>query len=209
MSLSKARTARTRDPEATRRKLVEAMAALVLKQGYHATTVEQVCALAGVTKGSFFHHFNGKEETGKAVLKWWGGMGMELYSAAWNAPGAEPLEQLRRMLDIMSGFTERPGQICACVVGMMSQELAQSHPELRAECARQLGIWTRHVARMLAEAKARHKPRADFDPEEAAWFLNSLWQGSMLVAKARREPEIIRRNLRMARAFVDGLFFPA
>lgn len=209
MSLPNARTARTRDPEMTRRKLVEAMAALVLKQGYHATTVEQVCALAGVTKGSFFHHFSGKEETGKAVLKWWGGMGMELYSAAWNAPGAEPLEQLRRMLDIMSGFTERPGQICACVVGMMSQELAQSHPKLRAECGRQLGIWTRQVARLLAEAKARNKPRVDFDPQEAAWFLNSLWQGSMLVSKARREPEIIRRNLRLARDFVDGLFFPA
>jgi TetR/AcrR family transcriptional repressor of nem operon len=39
-----------------------------------------------------------------------------------------------------------------------------------------------------------------------AWFLNSLWQGSALVGKARQSMEMIRANLRLARAYVDLLF---
>jgi TetR/AcrR family transcriptional repressor of nem operon len=41
---------------------------------------------------------------------------------------------------------------------------------------------------------------------EVAWFLNSLWQGSMLIGKTCRTPEMIRRNLQIARGYVDGLF---
>jgi len=185
---------------------VTATVGLILKQGFAATTVDQICAEAGMTKGSFFHHFESKEAIGKAAVEWWGAFGTALYAEAWKDAGLDPLEQLHRMLDIMSGFTERPDEVCTCVVGMLSQELAQSHPAMRAECARQLEIWTENAARMLRAAKERHRPTADFDPVEVAWFLNSLWQGSMLIGKTCRTPEMIRRNLQIARGYVDGLF---
>jgi TetR/AcrR family transcriptional repressor of nem operon len=89
---------------------------------------------------------------------------------------------------------------------MLSQELAQSHPAMRMECARQLDIWTENTAKLLKAAKEKHRPATDFDPVEIAWFLNSLWQGSMLIGKTCQTPEMIRRNLQIARGYVDGLF---
>ncbi len=199
-------TRKERAPAATRRRLVDAAIQLILKQGYAATTVDQICAAAGLTKGSFFHHFDSKEAIGRAAIEAWGDFGTALYAEAWKNPKADPLKQLHTMLDIMAGFTERPDQVCTCVVGMLSQELAQSHPELRAECARQLERWTENTARLLAAAKKKHAPSASFDPMAVAWFLNSLWQGSMLVGKTCQTPERIRANLKLARRFVDGLF---
>jgi TetR/AcrR family transcriptional repressor of nem operon len=196
---------RERNPAETREKLVMATVGLILKQGFAATTVDQICADAGMTKGSFFHHFENKEAIGKAAVQWWGAFGTALYAEAWKDEGLDPLEQLHRMLDIMSGFTQRP-EVCTCVVGMLSQELAQSHPAMRAECAKQLEIWTENVAKMLQSAKEKHHPVTDFDPVDVAWFLNSLWQGSMLIGKTRQTPEMIRRNLQLARGYVDGLF---
>jgi TetR/AcrR family transcriptional repressor of nem operon len=58
---------------------------------------------------------------------------------------------------------------------------------------------------MLAAAKAKHAPGADFDPEAVAWCLNSLWQGSMLVGKVENRPAMIRSNLRLALAWVESL----
>ncbi len=197
---------RERNPAETREKLVLSTVRLVLKQGFAATTVDQICTEANLTKGSFFHHFESKEAIGKAAVEWWGAFGTSLYAEAWKDEGLDPLEQLHRMLDIMCGFTERPDEVCTCVVGMMSQELAQSHPDMRLECARQLDIWTENVAKMLQAAKDKHCPKGDFDPVEIAWFLNSLWQGSMLIGKTRQRPEMIRRNLQLARHYVDGLF---
>lgn len=207
MLIKPTKSKKERNPAETREKLVGATVGLILKQGFAATSVDQICTAAGVTKGSFFHHFENKEAIGKAAVEWWGNFGTALYAEAWKDSGLDPLAQLHRMLDIMMGFTERD-EVCTCVVGMLSQELAQSHPAMRTECAHQLDVWTANVAKMLSEAKAKHKPRSDFDPMEAAWFLQSIWQGSMLIGKTRGAPgpAMIRRNIQFARAWVDGLF---
>ncbi|MCB1207784.1 MAG: TetR/AcrR family transcriptional regulator [Verrucomicrobiales bacterium] len=202
----KAASKNERNPAGTRQRLIGATVQLMLRQGFAGTSVDQICEVAGLTKGSFFHHFGSKEAIGRAAVEWWGDFGTSLYAEAWKDEGLDPLEQIHRMLEIMSGFTRRKDQGCTCMVGMMSQELAQTHPAMREECARQLEIWTANVARMLTAAKKKHRPKTKFDPVAVAWFLNSLWQGSMLIGKTRQTPAMIRQNLKFARAYVDGLF---
>jgi TetR/AcrR family transcriptional repressor of nem operon len=133
-------------------------------------------------------------------------MGASLYNAAWQNAALDPMEQVHAMLDIMTGFTLRKDEACVCMVGMMSQELAATNPVIQAACAKELQSWTDNVAKMLAAAKKKHKPASDFDPKAVAWFLNSLWQGSMLVGKACESQQLIRHNLKLARSYVDGLF---
>jgi len=195
-----------RNPALTREKLVRAAVGLILERGYHASGVEAVCEQAGVTKGSFFHHFANKDELGLAVIQWWSRMGTELYAKAWEDAQADPLQQLFAMIDIMEGFASRPGQPCVCVIGMMAQEMAGTHQDFRASCASELNHWTQNVSMLLTKALDLHRPSQPFDPEEVAWFLNSLWQGSMLIAKTREDPQIIVRNLGHARAYLRILF---
>jgi TetR/AcrR family transcriptional regulator, transcriptional repressor for nem operon len=193
-----------KQPETTRRKLIEAATALMLRRGFNATTVDEICANAGVTKGSFFHHFENKDDIGQAVVKAWGEFGQSLYGEAWKQPG-EPLEEIHRLFDIMDGITRRP-EPCVCLVGMLTQELSGEHAGFRAACARELDIWTEMFRSRLEAARQQLKPAVNFDPAEVAWFLNSLWQGSALVGKARQSPELIRANVRLGRAYVDSLF---
>lgn len=197
---------RQRDPDATRQKLIDATVRLMLRQGFAGTSVDMICSEAGVTKGSFFHHFESKEAIGRAAVEWWGRMGTSLYNVAWQNFSADPLQRLHQMLDIMTGFTMRKDQDCVCMVGMMSQELASTNPVMQAACAAELQNWTDNVARLLAEAKKQLKPPRDFDPKAVAWFLNSLWQGSMLVGKTAASQAMIRANLKIAREFLNSLF---
>jgi TetR/AcrR family transcriptional repressor of nem operon len=198
-------TSREQQASATRERLIQGMQGLILKQGFAATTVDQVCHAAQVTKGAFFHHFAGKDAIAHAALDAWGAMGTRLYSVAWDDPALNPLDQLHRLFDIMISFTRRE-EPCTCVVGMMAQELAQSHPELAAVCAKHLDDWTTHVVRLLDGAKKTHPKAQPFDSHRVAWLLNAIWQGSMLIAKTRRTPELIVANLTLARAYIDALF---
>lgn len=202
-------SSKRRDPEATRQRLIDAARGLILQRGFSAAGVEQICADAGVTKGAFFHHFPSKEALGQAALASWAAFGMALYAQAKSGPRRHPLDHLHAFFDIMVGFVdEAPGPV-TCVVGIMSQELALANPELRESCSRYLGDWTDFARELLEEAKSEQPPAIDFDAEDVSWYLNSLWQGSMLVAKTRQDPDIIRRNLARARAHVDALFgFP-
>lgn len=197
---------KSRNPEETRQKLVAAARGLVLERGFTGAGVDQICEAAGVTKGAFFHHFKSKDEIGKAALADWAAFGMGLYAAAKAEPLRYPLDHVHRFIDIMIGFLRHSESPVTCVVGIISQEQALANPVLREACSQYLWDWADFARQLLDEAKAAQAPKVDFDAEEVAWFLQSLWQGSMLIAKTRQDPAMAIRNLERARAYLDGLF---
>jgi AcrR family transcriptional regulator len=52
----------------TRQGLVDEARKLFARRGYHAASLDAVCAQAGVTKGALYHHFENKEDLFLAVL---------------------------------------------------------------------------------------------------------------------------------------------
>lgn len=179
---------------------------LILRQGFCATSVEQICVRAGVTKGAFFHHFDNKDAIGMAAAQGWFDYVTAVYSEALRGAEADPLAQLHAFFDALEGFTREPGRLCACVVGMLSQEMALVHPGFQSAAATHFTAWTEGVKGLLAAAKEVHPPVRDFDPERVAWFVNSLWQGSIVVAKSVQSGPMFRANLQMAREWIDSFF---
>lgn len=62
--------ARKVDPEkheAKRRRIVDAAMACVARNGFHQTSIAQICAEAGVSSGSLFHYFKTKEDIIEAI----------------------------------------------------------------------------------------------------------------------------------------------
>ena len=198
-----------KNPTATRRKLLEAAIALMRRQGFSATTVERICAEAGVTKGAFFHHFQSKEDIGESAVLQWCESRADGYQTHLGEVGDDPLEKLDRLLQgLAESARNPPDDLLVCLLGMVSQELGATHERMRRTCAAALEGWTGFVAHLLGAAKKIHPVRVEFDPEHVGWLFNSLWQGSLLVAKTRRDPEIVVRNLEHARAYVATLFAP-
>lgn len=195
-----------RNPDLTRQRLVAVARDLVLRQGFSASGVERICKDAGVTKGAFFHHFKTKDELGEAVLAHWAEYGMDMFVEATARPARRPLDHFHRFIDILIGVVRDPPGPVTCVIGIVAQEKALVNPALRESCDQHFETWTDFVRRLLDGAKAAQAPAIEFDSAEVAWFLNSIWQGSMLVAKAHQDPEMIVRNLEQARAHVVRLF---
>jgi len=195
-----------RDPANTRERLVSAAVGLILRQGFPATSVDQICAEAGVTKGGFFHHFRNKDAIGLAAAQGWFDDVTAFYTEALQEADPDPLKQLHAFFDALESFTREPDRLCACVVGMLSQEMALVHPGFRSAAALHFTAWTEGVRKLLVAAKERHPPVIDFDPERVAWAINSLWQGSIVVAKAVQSAALFRDNLRMAREWIDHFF---
>ncbi len=195
-----------RNPAETRERLVLAAVGLILRQGFSATSVDQICAEAGVTKGGFFHHFPNKDAIGLAAAQGWFDHVTTIYTEALQGADPDPLEQLHAFFDALEGFTRDPGRLCACVVGMLSQEMALVHPGFQSAAAVHFTSWSEGVKKLLVAAKETHPPAVDFDPERVAWFINALWQGSIVVAKSVQSASMFRANLRMARQWIDGFF---
>jgi len=188
-----------------KRKLLDAAMALMLKHGYAATTVDGICAAAKLTKGSFFHYFESKEDIAAATLDHYCAQRAEQMARASFHREADPLEKFHGILDHFITLTSgpKPG---SCLLGNVAQELAQTHPRFQRQCADRFGQLASLLAGALRAAKVAHPPASDFDPESVATLFVSVVQGSMLLAKAQRKSTVTRENIEHFRHYMEGLF---
>lgn len=200
------RTQSTELPE-TKRKLVDAGVELMRARGYNATTVDDICTAAGVTKGGFFHYFKSKDELAKAALTHFYEGKAKDYEDAPFRKLADPLDRVFGRLDYVeasSGGNVRPTK--GCLFGVFAQEMSFANPELRSACQ---GFFTKiasDVATDLAAAKAVHAPEAAFDPNDLAMFYVSIVQGSLMLAKAAGNNEVLKSNIEQCRQYLQYLF---
>lgn len=65
----KARKRRSRDPERTRERLLQAAFREIYRSGFQSASLDTILAAAGVTKGALYYHFDSKEALGYAVVE--------------------------------------------------------------------------------------------------------------------------------------------
>jgi TetR/AcrR family transcriptional repressor of nem operon len=191
----------------TRRKLVDAGVKLMRAHGYNATTVDAICADAGVTKGGFFHYFKSKDDIAHAAITHFFKEKSESYEAAPFRKLADPLDRVFGRLDYVqenSGGKERLTK--GCLIGVLSQELAFTNPEIREMCRDFFTKVGGDFAHDLAEAKALHAPDAQFDPKGLAQMYLAIVQGSLILAKLDGSNEILGANFEMFRSQLKSLF---
>jgi TetR/AcrR family transcriptional repressor of nem operon len=189
--------------------LLDAGQKLMLTRGFTATTVDEICAKAGLTKGSFFHYFKSKDEFGAAVLDhyWTSTQGL-LRDAPFNDLD-DPLERFHGYLDLFVALARDPTVEKSCLFGNFSQEVAPTHGELRAICSQGFTQWAGQVARELDEAKRIYAPTADFDSVSVAEHFLAVYEGSLILVKAKGDTQVLERNVEHFRRYVLALFDPA
>jgi TetR/AcrR family transcriptional regulator, transcriptional repressor for nem operon len=196
---------RSKDPDpATRRKLLDAAQGLMLQKGFVATSVDEICEEAGVTKGSFFHYFESKEALGKeAIERFAAGQACKFGEATEEIE--DPLERVYALLDV-GVKTSRSPSTHGCLVGTFAQEISHTHPELRASCERIFDAFAGLVTRDLEAAKVKYAPRAAFDPRSLGKLFLAVVQGSLLVMKTTGDRKQMEGNLLHLKSYLKDLY---
>jgi TetR/AcrR family transcriptional regulator, transcriptional repressor for nem operon len=187
-------------------KLLDAALQVVRAKGYAATTVDDICRMAGVTKGSFFHHFKSKDDLALAAVDHWGSMTDGLFAGAPYRHAADPLERLLGYVDFRGAILTGAPQDYTCLLGTLVQEAYNTHPDIRAACDRGMSSHIADLTRDIEAAKKRYAPRASWSAESVGYFIQAVLQGSFIFAKAKRSPKTVRESLEHLRRYLGMLF---
>jgi TetR/AcrR family transcriptional repressor of nem operon len=174
-----------------RSRLLDAALQVIRTKGYTATTVEDVCAAAGVTKGSFFHHFKSKEAMALAAVEHWNRVTGSLFAQAPHQQLPDPRDRVLAYLDLRKALIRGAPPEFTCLLGTMVQETYETWPRLRQACHGGILGHAQTVARDLALAKALYAPHATWNPEDLALFTQATLQGAFILAKARGSADVV------------------
>lgn len=179
---------------------------LMLAKGYTATSVDEVCQLAGLSKGSFFYYFESKEELGKAALNDFYSRQKQGLQVAPFRKDADPLARVIGLIDFLIQAFRNPEIPKSCLIGNFSQELSTTHVEIRSLCAKHFTDWAGEVQSDLDEAAARYALQSSLDTQSIADHLIAVIEGSLILYKAKKDAAVIEKNLEHLKFYIRSLF---
>jgi TetR/AcrR family transcriptional repressor of nem operon len=195
-----------KDAGTARQKIIDAALRVVRAQGFAATSVEDLCAAAGVTKGAFFHHFKSKEELGVAAAVYWGVFADQVFAQAPYRQLQDPLQRVLGYIDFRRAILQGELPEYTCLVGTMVQEAYDTHPAIRDACNRTISDHAAAIAADIAEALAARGMSPAWSAQSLAMFTQAVLQGSFVLAKAANGPQIAAESLDHLRRYVELLF---
>lgn len=188
-----------------RARLIEAARSLVRHKGFAATSVDDLCAAAGVTKGAFFHHFASKEALGVALVEDWTTMTGAMFAAHPYNLKEDPLDRVFAYIDLRRELLGQPLPDFSCVAGTTVQEAFESSPPIREAAERSIRSGFAHVLPHLQAALLRH-PVPGVTAESLAQQFQVATQGGIILAKALNDPAPAREAFDHLERYLRLLF---
>jgi len=189
-----------------RRKLLDAALAVIREKGYVATTVDELCERAGVAKGSFFHHFAGKEALAVAAANYWSETTGALFASARYHTHKDPLDRVLGYIDFRRGLLKGDVPDFTCLVGTMVQETYDTHPAIRDACDASISGHAAKLEADIAAAMTLYGVKDVFTPQSLALHTQAVLQGAFILAKAKGGADIAIESVDHLRRYIELLF---
>lgn len=200
----KSKAART--PDATRRKILEAAFAEFYKNGFQGGSLNQIVEAAGTTKGALFHHFNGKQELGYAVVDEIIGPILE---QRWLAPlsdSKDPIADLKRVFRQFAKEDTGTGNfIQGCPLNNLAQEMSPLDEGFRKRIDQLYTTWRKRYADALAAGIAAGTVRKDVAPRKVASLLVASQMGIWGSGKSSQDNDLMLQACDALCSYLEGL----
>ena len=187
-------------------RILDAAVQVIRAQGYTATTVADVCTAAGLSKGSFFHHFTSKEDLALAAAGHFSAMADRLFAAAPFHALPDPLERVLGYVAFRKQILRGDLPDYTCLLGTMVQEAYATHPAIRDACHAQISAHAAGVAADIQAAIDRHAPQATWTAASLALHTQAVIQGAFVLAKAQGGGAVAADSLDHLHRYIQLLF---
>ena len=187
-------------------KLLDAALHVIRAKGYTATRIEDICEAAGLTKGSFFHHFKSKEDLALAAAEYWGVMTSRLFEAAPYHAVADPLGRLLAYVDFRKALLRGELPEFTCLMGTMVQEVYDTHPLIRQACNKNISDHAATLEADIDAAMQQYNIHAEWTAKSLALYTQAVIQGAFVLAKAKGGPAVAADSIDHLRRYLEILF---
>ena len=169
-----------------RAQILDAAAVLIGRQGYSATSIDDVIRESRLSgKSHFYHYFRSKEELGFEVLDRQFERFAERGLAILREPMIDPLERLSLFIDSLVAAHAERGCHGGSPFGTLAAEMADAHEGFRLRIAQVFVRWASQIQSLLWEA--RPQLQDDVDAVRLSRFIIAALEGGLMMSRVKRD----------------------
>jgi AcrR family transcriptional regulator len=187
---------RSRDPEQTRERLLQAGFREVYRSGFQSASIDSILAATNVTKGALYYHFESKEALGHAIVE---EVVATFHRDRWLLPlqRSKDKDPIDALIGIVRATPTHPRDIKGgCPLVNLAQEMSQLDEQFRKRLETIFRAWQEAVAAALRRGQSQGTVRRDLIPDEAATFLIAMVEGYEVLAKNSQDVKIWKLGIR-------------
>lgn len=196
--------------EATKDRLLDIAERHFLQHGFAATSIEDLIKEAGITKGGFFYHFEGKNALAYALMQRYRERDAFLFSGLFKRAEEltnDPLQQMLVFVKLLAEMmADLEGLHPGCLVVSFTYESHQVNEEVRKITADSVMDWRRLFREQLDKINARYTANSDSSSDDLADMLSTIIEGGIVVSRALNDPSILVKQLLEYRSYVQLLY---
>lgn len=162
---------------------------MMMERGYTNTGIQEVLSALRVPKGSFYHYFESKESYAVEIIQHFDlGYSANLLRVLRN-PQLSPLQRLKSYCE--QGKATLAAQDCrkGCLIGNLSQEMADQSEVLRKELSRVMYKWRDMFAACIDEGQKAGDIPSRHSATSLAELFSAGWGGAVMRAKTVKNTE--------------------
>lgn len=182
-------------------RIVEAATQFFASHGYVSSTLDDVAALAGLTKGAVYYYFRDKESLLLEVLQRIESRSIDTTEAGVRECGGSATDQLREFVRRQTQWAARHPRDLAILM-RVSAETAHTSERVRAQVVRIYDKMAALLEELIEEGKASGEFSRQQETKDTVLYLQAVHDGNMMIwYRSGIDPEIGRR---LARATMSG-----
>jgi AcrR family transcriptional regulator len=194
-----------KNPEQTRRDILEAAFDQIYRHGFQATGINAIVNRTRVTKGAFYHHFPTKRDLGFAVID---EVLAERLEQTWLAPlsaSPDPVAGLKTLLTAAVDAAGEDDLRLGCPINNLALEMSAEDEGFRVRIERLYDRWRSALAEALKRGQRSGWVRPGVRSERAAGFVVAALAGCRSMAKNARDLGVMRDCLTELFNYLDAL----
>lgn len=196
--------------EQTREHIMATAESIILNRGYSGTSIEEIINKAGITKGGFFYHFDGKNDLARNLILRYLDNDMAFFSGLADRARSlteDPLQQFLLFLKLMAeAMQDLPSTHPGCLVASFTYEAEQFDEEVRKLNAEGVLSWRRIFGEMLDSVEEKYPLKIDKQTGDLADMLTSIIEGGIIMSKLLEDKDILPNQILQYREYIRLAF---
>lgn len=194
----------------SRERILGTAEAIILRNGFAGTTIDEIISKAAITKGGFFYHFNGKAELARALIERYIQMDTDVFLELNQRADTLSEDPLQRTLIFLNLFTEmvagqtdiHPG----CLAAAFTYETSQFDDEIRALIVDGMLEWRAIITERLEQILAKYELKVEVSIEALADMFTSSVEGGIILAMAYKDNRALIEQVQAYRTHLRLIF---